>query len=64
MNKLVLALFVFAAAGFSSCKKCVTCTYNTGDTITKCSNEEGENKQTVDTWRSGSLALGADCIDD
>ena len=44
MNKLILAMAVFAAVGFSSCEKCLTCQYGGGIPVEEefCSKDADE----------------------
>jgi hypothetical protein len=56
MNKVILTIAVFAAIGFTSCEKCITCDYGTAGLGDQefCSKDGDER----DAFEAGCLLVG------
>lgn len=55
MKKAVLAMIVFAAVGFTSCEKCITCEYGSGVPDQEFCSKDGDER---DAFEAGCELVG------
>ncbi len=55
MNKIILMIAVFAAVGFTSCEKCITCEYGSGVADQEFCSKDGDER---DALEAGCLLVG------